>query len=675
MHFTVYFIAKRALTNEKITMMKTFFFRISKFYLLLLSLPVQADQLTEQRNTYQKINQILTISTNENSRILAKKLLAELQTYPLYPYAEYRLLNAEPELQSQQIQIVTEKYASLPFLTTLKKKWRKQLQQKQDWKTLLNQADLLPQDQASQCLLWQAKALTAETSEKITALFAENQNALTQLWLTGKSLPSECDAILSTWQQQTGFNDELLKQRALLSFEENNIPLLTHLQNISPEGSLKTWIGELKTLLDSPTELANPNHLFYGKKLTATEQDKRIFNSIIPQFIKTFQKADIIGYFNIIEDWANHIGLNKAENNTWKKAYITRFFDTEDTNIQEWRDLILYDLKDDQLTERRLRHAIRQKAKITPWLSQLSKEAQQKDEWQYWLAKVDTNKTHEILTALSSKRSFWGILAAQELNQMYQPEMQKLASTEQNITLESNVKAALARIAELRYFQDWSNLNSEWKALLESANFEQKLQLADYAHKQGWFELGVEATIQAKAWDYLSLRLPNAYQDWFDLHLKGKKIHRTFAMAIARQESAFRPNVSSSANARGLMQLLPTTAKQTAQKAKLPYKDDIQLFDPFDNIMLGTTHLQELYDKFGDNRILIAAAYNAGTHRVEQWLAKSQGKLNMAEFVSSIPFFETRGYVQNVLAYDVYYQILQKTPQQLFSKEEYNRLY
>lgn len=146
-------------------------------------------------------------------------------------------------------------------------------------------------------------------------------------------------------------------------------------------------------------------------------------------------------------------------------------------------------------------------------------------------------------------------------------------------------------------------------------------------------------------------------------------------MAIARQESAFRPNVSSSANARGLMQLLPSTAKLTAQKAKLPYKNEAQLFDPFDNIMLGTAHLQELYDKFGDNRILIAAAYNAGSHRVSQWLAKSQGKLTMAEFVSSIPFFETRGYVQNVLAYDVYYQILQQKPQQLFSKQEYDRLY
>ena len=93
---------------------------------------------------------------------------------------------------------------------------------------------------------------------------------------------------------------------------------------------------------------------------------------------------------------------------------------------------------------------------------------------------------------------------------------------------------------------------------------------------------------------HIGLRLPNAYQDWFDDLLNGKKINRTFAMAIARQESAWKPYVSSSANARGLMQLLPSTARLTAKKFNLPYANDKQLFDPYSNIMLGTAHLQEL---------------------------------------------------------------------------------
>lgn len=651
------------------------FIRITALFSLILSFSVQADSLQEQRNTYQKIKELLNISTNQQIRHLAESLAIEIKDYPLYPYVEYQLLSTKPQLQQEELDAYARDYAEIPLFNELKKSWRKQLQQKQDWQSVLANLDLLPQDQATQCLILQAQTVTAETPQNLTALFSENQEKLTSLWLSGKNLPTECDNVLSLWQQQIGFSETLIKQRVLLAFEENNSKLLTHLQTFATDKQTQTWIAELQGLLKSPKELMNPNHLFYAKNLAATEQDQRIFNSIIPKFIKEYQPQDIIGYFNIIEDWANHLEIKATENNAWQKAYLTRFFDHEDSTIQEWRDSLLNSLKDDQLTERRLRQAIRQKTDLTPWLSLLSADTQQKEEWQYWLAKTDKNKTQEILTALSTKRSFWGMLAAHELQQPYQPEMLELAPREQPITIVPTIQTALARIAELRYFQDWVNINLEWKNLLERSDFEQKLHLAEYAHQQNWFDLGVEATIQAKAWGYLKLRLPNAYQDWFDLHLKGKKIHRTFAMAIARQESAFRPNVSSSANARGLMQLLPSTAKQTAQKAKLPYQHESQLFEPFDNIMLGTAHLQELYDKFGDNRILIAAAYNAGSHRVEQWLAKSQGKLTMAEFVSSIPFFETRGYVQNVLAYDAYYQILQQKPQQLFSKAEYDRLY
>lgn len=648
------------------------FTRITTLFSLLLSFSVQADPLQEQRNIYLKIKELLSISTNQQSRNLAENLAVQIQDYPLYPYVEYQLLSSKSQLQWEDLNTYTKNYGDIHLANNLKKTWQKQLEQKRDWQSILAHTDLLPQDQTTECLILQAK--TTETPQNLTALFSENQEKLTSLWLSGKSLPSECDNILSLWQQQTGISEDLLKQRALLAFEESNTKLLAYLHRISVEQT-QIWISELQKLLNSPTELMNPDHLFYADKLTATEQDKRIFNSIIPKFIKAFQKEDVIGYFNVIEERTSRLELNPTEKKAWQKAYLTRFFDNEDPAFQEWRDLQLTSLQDDQLTERRLRQAIRQKENIKSWLSQLSTETLQKDEWQYWLAKSEADKTQEILTALSTKRSFWGMLAAQELNQTYLPEMQKLASAEPNLTTDSKVKRGLDRISELRYFKDWVNINREWKSLLEQADFQQKLQLADYAHRQGWFELGVEATIQAKAWDYLELRLPNAYQNLFDLHLQGKKIHRTFAMAIARQESAFRPNVSSSANARGLMQLLPSTAKQTAQKAKLPYQNEAQLFEPFDNIMLGTAHLQELYDKFGDNRILIAAAYNAGSHRVEQWLAKSQNKLTMAEFVSSIPFFETRGYVQNVLAYDAYYQILQQKPQQLFSKQEYDRLY
>ena len=85
--------------------------------------------------------------------------------------------------------------------------------------------------------------------------------------------------------------------------------------------------------------------------------------------------------------------------------------------------------------------------------------------------------------------------------------------------------------------------------------------------------------------------------------------------------------------------------------------------------------MQQLAEKYGDNRLLIAAAYNAGANRVDRWLDENGGKLSIAEFIASIPFYETRNYVQNVVSYDYYYQLLLKQELKKFSKTETDRLY
>ncbi len=657
--------------------------------------------LEQQRQTYQKINELLAISQSDATQKLAHDLFEQIKDYPLAPYAEARLLNAnKANLTLTDIETYQQKNPNLPFANQLKKEWLKQLQEKQDWKTILDNAGKLPLDQGSQCILVQAKSYNAaieaaqntvqsepneKTEEKPTALLPKfTQDDLATIWLTGQSLPSQCDALLTQWHEQGGLTPELAKQRAVMAYEQGNSGLLSHLEKMLKDEKNQRWAADLNALLKSPANLMDDDNLFYVDIIPNKPLEKRVVLATFPAYVKTLKEEDIqepAKYFEHFETWAKSFSLTPEQLVEWKKLYLSQFFDSTNTEFQDWRDEQLTTLKDDSLTERRIRMAIREKGDYAKWISLLSDTAKEKEEWQYWIAQTteDKLKSKEILTALAKKRGFYAMLAAKELGIQYQPEMLKLVEPTSKPgampQIDVTFQAELARIAELRYFDDTSNMNSEWRKLLDNATFEQKLQLSYYAAQQGWYDLGVEATIQAKAWDYLSLRLPNAYSDWFEINLKGKKISRTFAMAIARQESAWKTHVTSAANARGLMQLLPTTAKLTAEKTGLPYSNDAQLFDPFNNIMLGTAHLQELFDKYGDNRILIAAAYNAGAQRVDQWLEKAAGKLTMAEFVASIPFYETRGYVQNVMAYDSYYQILQQQPQQLFSKEETDRLY
>jgi soluble lytic murein transglycosylase len=126
------------------------------------------------------------------------------------------------------------------------------------------------------------------------------------------------------------------------------------------------------------------------------------------------------------------------------------------------------------------------------------------------------------------------------------------------------------------------------------------------------------------------------------------------ADGIMRQESSFDPNVSSSAGAVGLMQLLPGTARRTAQTNGIPYSGN--LFDPEQNMALGTAYLANEANNFGNCLPLAFAAYNAGPTNVAHWLAtygdpelgSAQGGANIIDWIEEIPFSETRNYVQRV---------------------------
>jgi soluble lytic murein transglycosylase len=126
--------------------------------------------------------------------------------------------------------------------------------------------------------------------------------------------------------------------------------------------------------------------------------------------------------------------------------------------------------------------------------------------------------------------------------------------------------------------------------------------------------------------------------------------------------------------ARGLMQLMPATAKETAGKLNVPYRDEQQLFEPLFNLRLGSAYLKRLLDVYDGNRILAAAAYNAGPGRVRRWRDQNDRK-PMDVWIEAIPYQETRLYVQNILAFDLIYQHQLQQPLQLVTERELTHAY
>lgn len=146
---------------------------------------------------------------------------------------------------------------------------------------------------------------------------------------------------------------------------------------------------------------------------------------------------------------------------------------------------------------------------------------------------------------------------------------------------------------------------------------------------------------------YWEALFPRAY--WLDLkkYATANALDPYLVASLIRQESEFNPNAVSHANAVGLMQLLPKVGRGVAKQEKIRHFNSQQLFTPTTNLRLGTHYFRSMVDRFGSFEYALAA-YNAGTDRVQDWMG--QGKYRDAqEFVESIPFTETREYVQNIL--------------------------
>lgn len=124
-------------------------------------------------------------------------------------------------------------------------------------------------------------------------------------------------------------------------------------------------------------------------------------------------------------------------------------------------------------------------------------------------------------------------------------------------------------------------------------------------------------------------------------------------LGLSRQESEFNPRAYSRAGARGVMQLIPSTAQITARKEGLPYRRSALLDDPVYNMTIGSAHLSHLLDRFDGSLVMTFAAYNAGAHRATRWAEEfgdpRTGDVDPVDWVELIPFSETRNYVQRVL--------------------------
>ncbi len=311
---------------------------------------------------------------------------------------------------------------------------------------------------------------------------------------------------------------------------------------------------------------------------------------------------------------------------------------------------------DDPVQESRVRAALwaGDFVQARAWIDAMPEAKAGLARWRYWRARAIAVTSPEaakvLFSELANLRDYYGYLAADQLHQRYQIN---LRPSPNDLVRQATLLAApgLLRAHALFDCDLIDEAALEWAVALTGATAEVKVQAAKIAMNWGWYAEGIATLAQAGEWDDVRLRYPRPYATAVLEASQLTGLSGDWIYAVMRQESLFRKDVVSRANARGLMQILPGTAKNVARRWHLAVPSNDALTDPDSNLKLGAAYLRELLDRHHEHLALGLAAYNAGPAAVARWLPHH--KMDADIWIENIPYSETRSYVQHILEHIV----------------------
>jgi soluble lytic murein transglycosylase len=307
----------------------------------------------------------------------------------------------------------------------------------------------------------------------------------------------------------------------------------------------------------------------------------------------------------------------------------------------------------------------REAARLFLLYARAARSPQTRTKGYYWAARAATaagqpaEANSWLQQAAQSPDSFYGLLAMERLGMTPRPPT--AAPPADQATRAAFTRRPLAEA--IRYLGMTGRRSDQGlfvRALAESLeNNRERAVAAEFGRAVGRPDLGVWAAREARNrgenfYDrgaFPEVVIPAAYtQNWAAAH------------GIIRQESSFDRAAVSPVGARGMMQLMPTTAAAEARRAGVAYNLGRLTDDAAYNVLLGSQHMSMLMDRLGGNLILVAVAYNAGIGRVPQWIAANgdprMAGIDTARWIEEIPFAETRAYVQRVVENAMIYDIM-----------------
>jgi soluble lytic murein transglycosylase len=567
--------------------------------------------------------------------------LADLDGYVLLPDLRAAWLRSRlGQVPDAEISQFLATHAEFGFAPALRRQWAASLARRKAWR------DYLPLYEAH----YAGTGDTVLECHAYTARIALGrsdgmEDAVRARWTSPTSQPEACDPAFEWLAARNGIDAATRRARMELALQAGEFRLARWLARPLGDAALAEvalWqevhddpVARLRTpsgRRDEPRQRALVLHGFH--RMAAT--DPEVAAERWPAFRKRFaftpgEQAEIDRRIALVHAWrhlpeaaARLEDLPAASRNEDTRAWAVRVA----IRAQDWGAV---------------EHA----------LAALPPEEAEQPVWRYWLARTleSTDRSDQagmVYASLASERGYYSFMAADRLGAEYQWRAAPVPPHDDTIAaLQARPDVIRSRELFLVGLESYGRI--EWQQALARMSPDERAQAGILAQRWGWYSRAITAATAAGAGDDLELRFPLAWQPMFEKHSRRSGIDSAWAFGVARSESLFVPDARSGAGALGLMQLMPATGRQLARRAGLPWNGSPTLIDPETNITLGTTYLAEMLARYDDHRVLATAAYNAGPSRVDRWLPEGAA-LPADAWIDSVPYTETRAYVQRVLA-------------------------